>query len=153
MTVEERLTQLERKNRRLTLAMLLTGVAAALVVMIGMARSDAVPDLVRAHRFELLDENGKMRAALGVDKDGPGLVLRDQNEKARAALAVYKKGSGLDLTDEAGKVRAALVVDKKGPWLALLDENEKVRATLDATKDGSGLELRDENGRVLRHLP
>ena len=70
MTIEERLTKLERKNRRLTLAMLFTGVAAALVVTVGMARTEAVPDVVRAHSFELLDGNDKMRAALKVTKDG-----------------------------------------------------------------------------------
>jgi hypothetical protein len=55
MTIEERLTKLERKNRILTLAMLLTGAAATLVVTIGMARTDAAPDVVSAHSFQLSD--------------------------------------------------------------------------------------------------
>ena len=59
-TFEERLTRLERKNRRLTLALLLTGVVAVLVVTIGMARTDPVPEKLKARGFELSDENGKM---------------------------------------------------------------------------------------------
>jgi len=102
-TIEERLTRLERKNRRLTLAVLLTGVAAALVVTVGMARTEAVPDAVRAHSFVLLDENGKVRAMLAVAKDGPGLRLSDENGKLRASLGVTEDGPGLHLLDENGR--------------------------------------------------
>jgi hypothetical protein len=36
---------------------------------------------IRAKRFILEDENGKVLAALVVDKDGPGLRLWDENGK------------------------------------------------------------------------
>ncbi len=56
---------------------------------------------VRARRFTLVDKNGKARAVLSVDDEGPNLVL----------------------VDESGKVRAEMGIGKKGPWLAMWDGN------------------------------
>ena len=63
---------------------------------------------VRARRFVLVDENGKTRATLNVDKAGPGLNLYDENEKIRASLSVMKGGPCLCLYDKLGKRDAPL---------------------------------------------
>jgi hypothetical protein len=102
---------------------------------------------VRANRFVLEDENGQVRAALSVSKDGPWLSMFDENGKTRAELRVSKVGPGLSLLDEKGKPRAALCVSKDGPWLDLFDENGKTRAELNAIKHGPQLALYDENGK------
>ena len=52
---------------------------------------------------DLLDEKGKLRAGVALDKDGPWLSLLDENGKRRAGLAVLKDGAGLVLYDENGK--------------------------------------------------
>ncbi len=170
MTTEERLTRLERKNRWLTLALLFMGVAATLVVTAGMQRTEAVPEVVKARRFLLVDENGKERAGLGMDKDGPFLDLRDENGKERARLGLAKAFSGLVLSSENGsavalaagndmqaltfmgengKQRAVLMTLKDGhAGLAVLDENEKPRARLVVDKDGPALNLLDENDKI-----
>ena len=94
VTIEERLTQLERKNRRLTLALVSVGMAA--IVAVAMGREPrGVPQEVTAHKFTLVDDNGKTRAALKVDEDGTCLSLYDQNGKTRAMLVVDKDGPGL----------------------------------------------------------
>jgi hypothetical protein len=169
MTTEERLTRLERKNRWLTLALLFMGVAATLVVTAGMQRTEAVPEVVKARRFLLVDENGKERARLGLAKAFSGLVLSSENGSAvalaagndmqaltfmgengkqRAVLMTLKDGhAGLAVLDENEKPRARLVVDKDGPGLNLLDENDKIRAALQLPKDGPSLNLSDENGK------
>lgn len=44
-------------------------------------------DVVRARRFELVDEKGNVRAVLGVDDDGTaGLALADANGRLLAEL-------------------------------------------------------------------
>ncbi len=48
MTIEERLTKLERKNRMLTLALVFVVLAAVLVVTTGMGSAEAVPEEVKA---------------------------------------------------------------------------------------------------------
>jgi hypothetical protein len=153
VTIEERLTTLERLNRRLTLALVSVGTAAILAVAMGQGAPAVVPQEITAHMFTVLDNNGKIRAELGVDKAGAGLSLGDENGKPRAVLGVLKDGPILRLLDENDKPRAVLYVGRGGPGVSLLDENGKLRAVLYVGKDGSVLSLTDANGRVLRQLP
>jgi len=146
MTIEERLAKVERelaeakaqairakrRNRWLLavvglaagafgLAWIFAGAAPTLQAQVG-AGAERV---VRANRFVLEDENGKTRAMLSVDKDGPALSLHDENGEVRATLDVDKDGSGLSLSDAAGKPRAGLAVIAVGPVLVLCDEAGK----------------------------
>ena len=78
--------------------MLLTAVAAALAVTVGMARTDLVPEKLKAGGFELLDENGKV-GHTDDDQERPGIFISDANGKLRTALKVTKDGPGLELRD------------------------------------------------------
>jgi len=60
-----------------------------------------------------------------VGKDGPRLTLGNENGWPRAALGMTKDGPLL-LLDKKGERRAWLTVGKDGPGLALYDENCKV---------------------------
>ncbi len=76
-----------------------------------------------AKRFVLVDEKGKSRAILGMNKDGPGLALLDEKGNVRVSMGLTEVGPVLALLDGAGHSRAILRVTKEGPGLALLDEN------------------------------
>jgi len=108
---------------------------------------------IRANKFILEDENGKIRAGLYINSDGPQFRLWDENGKPRATMSVFKDGPGLRLFDENGKPRAGLVVFMDGPGLRLFDENGKPRAKLGLSTDGTGLVLYDENGKVSWSAP
>jgi len=108
---------------------------------------------IRAKRFVLEDENGKTRADLRVDKNGPSLRLCDENEKARVRLMAFKDATCLALTDENGKPRAAFVVDMDKSALMLSDENGKPRAVFEVEKDRPVLSYTDENGKLLWSAP
>ncbi len=154
MTTEERLARLERKNRRLTLALVLMGVAATLVVTVGMERNEAVSEVVKARNFLLVDENGKTRAALEMIGDESSLVLSDKSGKERATLKVDNDfGPDLRMLDENGKTLAMLVVVKGDPFLDLSDENGRARAKLVVSSEpGSGprLDMWDKKNRTAR---
>jgi len=61
-----------------------------------------------AAALSLLDEKGRLRANLGIEKEGPSLDLLDTSESPRAQLTVDgKQGPRLDFTDEKG-VQASL---------------------------------------------
>ena len=147
MTIEERLTRLERKNRRLTLALASVGMAAMLAVAMGQGAPAVVPQEITAHKFTLVDGNGKTRADLIMLKDGPSLSLYDENGKTRAELVALKDGSGLSLYDKNDKKRAELVALKDGSGLSLYDKNDKKRARLRLDEDRPSLNLSDENGK------
>jgi hypothetical protein len=98
--------------------------------------------VIRINEFILEEENGAPRAALltrrtaiSASKDGPWLVLSDETGKLRAGLGVYKDGPALHLTDdETDKLRAWLAVGKDGSGLHWTDETDKLRAALSAVK-------------------
>ncbi len=112
---------------------------------VARAQTSAIPNVIKAHKFELVDANGKPRAALAVSKYGAGLGLNDVTGTTRAILSVGASGSRLDLSDAIGKTRVALGVDD-GPGLALYDANEKIRAAISVDEEGPALYLADANG-------
>jgi hypothetical protein len=148
-TIEERLTRLERKNRRLTLALMSVGMAAIVAVAMGQGAPAVVPQEVTAHKLTLVSNNGELQASLMMGKYGPELNLYDEKGKLRVSLSVYKEfGPELALKDENGRTRVSLWVDKEnGPNLSLDDENDKMRAGLWVSKEhGPELSLLNENG-------
>jgi hypothetical protein len=82
---------------------------------------DLAARTVRAERFELVDSQGKVRAALDVYAGSPCLVLNDAAGKGRAMLNLLANGATLALHDAQGKLRAGLHVTDKGAGLDLFD--------------------------------
>lgn len=118
MTTEERLEKLEqelsrakRRSRWLLGAVLL--MAGGLVVpgvlemtaFQGRAQGARMAQEMRANKFVLVDENGKLHAELAMYKGSPILLLWDGNGTPRAALVVSEHGPSLMLNDEKGNPR------------------------------------------------
>lgn len=112
--------------------------------------SHPVQETVRARLFELVDEEGNVRAELGIEPDGfPGLNLIDKDGVGRIGLTLIGGSPGLLLLDGNGMPRTLLRVG--GPdetsSLALMGEDAKPRATLSVERDGSSfLTLADPGG-------
>ena len=93
------------------------------------ARGVAVPGVVTATRFRLVDAEEKERAVLGITADGTtGLGLLDAAGKLRVALGITADDTLiLRMADVAGKQRATLAVGADGsPGLVLYDAAEKL---------------------------
>jgi len=119
----QRAARLERQNRHLRL-----GGLVMVALLTGLIALAAVPGLeyfksVEAERILVLDETGKVRGGLWVDKDGAStLALSDQNGVVRATLRVPVTGPRLDLCSPKGTPQASLIVDSAGPALELRNE-------------------------------
>lgn len=160
VTTEERLEQLERE-----------------MADIRDNGGKPAPKVIRAGKFVLENTEGKPRAILSVDDNGPGwlalyaadgkpgIILRmdvagptlafyDENGNKRVSLSVTAAGPRLRLLDEGGKGCAALDVTEWGPVLALFDAEGKIpNATLSVTTEGPVLSLRDGKGISIARLP
>ena len=89
-------------------------------------------EVIRAERFEVVDKDGKRRAALALVKGEPSLALFNQNGNPRAGLALVK-----------GE-----------PILVLADENVKGRAILSLIPDGEpSLIFSDKDGETIWEAP
>jgi len=123
-------------------AVCLVVTAAAIAYAAGQATAP-VQEVVRAQKFELVDEAGKMRAALAMLPSGAGLGLYDNDGKLRADLLLLSDGGPrLRLLDKEEKPRAGLMLLADGsPALVLYDKDGKARAGLLVSADGSASKM------------
>jgi hypothetical protein len=119
-SVEARLDALERSRRRYRAGVTLAGLVVAGGVALGQAEP---PKELRATRFVLVDDEGAVRAQLGVNKDAAELTLRDGEGNVAATLAADGGGgSALRLRQGAASVDLELNADSKElskPWASL----------------------------------
>lgn len=144
LTLEERMTRLERQNHWLKVTTLTVVLVLAAIVCMGQARS---LDTVEAGRFILRDANGVMRGGLGFNEHKqPTLSLYDGNGDLRASLGVTQKGPLLLLADAEGKKGVVVEVVREGPTLGLSDSSGKHRLVLCVTDEGPSVNLDDPDG-------
>ena len=102
MTIEQRLEQLElqnqrieRKNRRLTAALMVMAVAiCAVVTMVATGEKDGDLDVVWAKTIFVTNEAGKVVVGLGADGGGNGLVTTHApSGKELVALGSTREGT------------------------------------------------------------
>lgn len=154
----ERLTCLERENRRLKLGAMLFVVGISALAVMGQAPAPAPspPRTIEAESFIVRDRSGQPRAALSVGtEDRPGLALADTRGKIRAWLSLGTEGAPeLRLYDRDEAVRAQLRLDTGGsPRFELNDRVGKARVRADISPDGSsGFVLLDRADRVRASL-
>lgn len=99
-------------------------------------------EIVRAKRFELVDDTGKVRAVLGLlESWDPNLCLFDKDGNTRLQLGISGDGlSGLALFDAAGKLCVSLDSYPDGAsMLQFSDSSGEVRATLTMTSAGDSI--------------
>lgn len=123
-------------------------------------RDEETPAVVRAARFELVDEDGRCRAVLQMLQNGcPGLSLLDRDGNTRAVLSPPgddpPSPGGLALNDATGTQRLALLLSRGGaPLLIMNDSPSKGRLGLWVDPDGAPvLELTSAAGRSRRIEP
>ncbi|MBU4271382.1 MAG: hypothetical protein KKA28_05920 [Planctomycetes bacterium] len=160
MTIEERVAELERKNRRLTWMLTVAGGTVALLAVLtsctGMTPAGNAPqESVTARQFVLVDEKGESRAELAVIGDMPGLALADENGKTRAQLTVTDKGPALELYNEKGKLIVAIGApeDGGGGIVEVFNSSGIMVATIQANKRNCGsVAVFDFDGKPKRAL-
>ncbi len=87
------------------------------------------PPVVSAQEFRLVDEQGTMRAVLGISADGePYLAMLHRNSTQIIWLGLAEE-SGLAIRDIDGKTRLILSLDTAGePSLILRDRRHRTRS-------------------------
>ena len=102
--------------------------------------------LTAATGLSVLDADGTTRASLGVDGDGPGLILFGGKSVGRAILNVNRDGPALSFTGADNALRAIFALIPSGPGVVLFDEQQNERATLSVRGRSGTLEIKDANG-------
>ena len=135
----ERLERLEKQNRWLVRIALAMGAVLLLVVTLGAVPSPPYTQpSVRTKNLQVVDQDGNLRAALGVIDGNPSFFLYDEYGSLRALLGFSGGEPGLGLYDEEGTLRAGLSLNVDGsPSLYLSDEKVSSSQT-SGSVSGSG---------------
>ena len=104
--LESRVDKLEHDNRRLKLTVGALLLALAAVPLIGAVMPEQIPELIQARAFEVVDENGTIRAGMGAD----GIGYADENGTGRAGMGA----DGIGYADENGTGRVGMGADGIG---------------------------------------
>ncbi len=88
MNIDQRLARLERQNRLYRNLFILAGLAVVVLLTFGATRP--IPDVVRAKRFEAVNNQGKATAVMAAFRQHGDGVFRAYN---RAGVEVFYAGS------------------------------------------------------------
>jgi hypothetical protein len=120
-----------------------------------MPLEDVDANVVRARLFELVDDEGRVRARMAPrnDADSVGLEFYERDGTIRLAIGINLEGTSvIDLKDEAGSTRARLGVESAGVPTVLSLRNAANRLVAQIAlhdEESTGLSLGDEWGNTL----
>lgn len=90
--------------------------------------TDEVPAVLRAHRIELIDAGGRMRARLNTESDGEVVFrLVGENGEIRVKLGAANDGSGLVLMDDSTQPGVHMLAKRNGTVLKLIGQGNRER--------------------------
>ena len=142
--MKERIDQLERKCKRLTLTVTGMIVLAVGAVCIA-AKPNSQKDGIQTNKLEIVDDEGNVRISLGRTDAGYGVVVYDADGKFRATLTDAPLGAGMQLIKDGGSIK--MLAMKQGCGFTIRDADGKPRAMMVQHDAGSQLILKDGSGK------
>ena len=142
--MKERIKQLERKCKRLTLTVTGMIVLAVGAVCIA-AKPNSQKDGIQTNKLEILDEEGNVRISLGREDSGYGVVVYDADGKFGATLTDAPLGASMQLRKDGGTIK--MLSMKQGCGITIRDTDGKPRAMMLQNQEGSQLILKDQIGK------
>src|SRR3990172_8852349 len=111
---------------RLTVALTVINLAL-LIFLLAQGRAIAnqtIPQVLRVRAFQLVDENGEVRAQLNIDETNGEVVFRLMDAKGtiRVKMGASEEGSGLLLINHLTEPGVQILADQNGSSLTLTEE-------------------------------
>ena len=141
MTVEQRLDQLEKRNKRLTVGLtMMAVVVCAVVTMAATGEKNAVFDKVMARSILVKNDAGDIVVALGANYGGDGLALtRSAKGKDLVMLSSTENGNGMVKTYQPnGKILVALTSTDDGGLIEVSNKTGEGIVSMGADEYGNG---------------
>ena len=150
----ERIGRLERRNRRLMLALVLVPLAA-----LGVGAQSEIRDLsvkrLTAERIVVTDES-KSSIVMQADKNGAYLMMNAPDGKPRIRLNTvqFDDGPGIMMTDGNGRDRIAIrLSNKDGPSVRIFHVNDiPIVSMIQGRTNGGMLQCLDAKGGLVAEV-
>ncbi len=160
MTIEQRLEQLEKRNKGLTVALTMMAVTiCAVVTMAATGLKNANFDTVTARRLFVANDAGELVVTLDTDDSGNGLVLTHSAKgKDLVALTRTDTGGSASTYRTNGKmlVRLTSTADSNGGFVQVFNKTGENIVQMHADEYGNGVVWagnRKGKGRTLQPGP
>ena len=87
--------------------------------------NQTIPQVLRVRAFQLVDENGEVRAQLNVDETNGEVIFRLMDAKGtiRVKMGASEEGSGLLLLNNLTEPGVHILANQDGTTLTLVDHN------------------------------
>lgn len=86
------------------------------------------PAVLRARAFELVDEEGKIRASINVETNGDAVFrMRDRQGTIRVKIDAKEAGSGLLLLDDSTNPGVHVLANREGTVMTLISKDGRKR--------------------------
>jgi hypothetical protein len=162
MNHEQRIKRLEAKNRKLTLSLAVLGMALCGGVLMGQIDPRKVRSVIRAKRFEVINDDGHPVVTLRSWEHGGLLVVQDHQGRPVAVSGSDATGNGtvytvspqgkklvrlgtnatgngaIAVNDSVGRVILRLVVNENGGAIGVGNRWGKIVGTLMSNDEGAG---------------
>ena len=150
--LENRISKLESQLRvyRMFFGVIIVGTCAA--VLMSSGKKNAVPDLIQAKSFQVVDDNGSTIAILGKDKGNGSLTTFTPGGSKLVSLFTSEGGAGgINTFDNDGDVLFKVTrTTGGGAYLGLFNEDAKEIAEFGVTDGKSGyMRVNDKYGDKL----
>ena len=146
--IERRLAKLERSNRILAVFCIL---AFGAFLAAATSQRDS-SEVIKARRFELIDEGGVTRSSWASTTIGSALTFHDNKGSARSLIGFVNGAPRLLFSDDQSSPRVLITSESKAGFLALYHGGQKPLLDLSVTPDGPSLRLNDRNGTLRSEL-
>jgi hypothetical protein len=116
MTIEQRLEQLEQRNKRLTVALTMMAVViCAVVTMAATGEKNGDFDMVRTKALWVANDAGDLIVGLSANDGGDGLVITySAKGEDLVSLSSSPNGGGIQVYNKIGEEIAMMVANEYG---------------------------------------
>jgi hypothetical protein len=142
MTIEQRMDQLEKRNKRLTVALTMMAVAmCAVVTMAATGLKDGVFDTVTARNIYVKNDAGKFVVLLSANDAGGGLVetYSVKGKKLVALGSTVNYDGAVTTYQPNGKELVSLIANDNGGFVDVFNKTGEDIVTLGADEYGNGV--------------
>lgn len=153
-SLERRLEKLENQLDWMRRSMMGT-VAVAIVLILAATSTDQFVEnkVIRAQRFELVNDEGTQRGIWGISKGVPSFSMKDETGSLRVGIMADKTRPTLTFFDKRATSDGflnlvTLGVSDGGPSLSMWDRKGKKKITIGATENVSSLFTHDNEGNM-----
>ncbi len=109
--------------------------------------------VIRASRFELVDDQGRVRIEMRMDEGSPVVALKDEDGKDRVLVFHQPDVTGVYLKDATEETRVGLAQFPHGGGLAMHGEAAKGAAVYVLMNKQARLDIYDEDGTLTNRWP